>query len=263
MTRNPRNFNQVKKISLSLDAVDGIVFWTKNPLPMIGRLRELHEFTYYFQFSLTSYGRDIETNLPSKTNELLPTFKKLSDIIGADRVIWRYDPILINQKYTGDYHLRAFDKIAKELHEYTRKVTISFIDVDYRGVKSNMKELALLDFPLEEKLRLSSQFADIARSYGLAIDSCAGNIDLAQFGIERARCIDERLLGKLLGWNLSINKDKNQRLECGCVVSVDIGMYNTCKNGCRYCYANYNKGAVEGNCTKHNPQSPLLSGELT
>ena len=114
MTRNPRNFNQVKKISLSLDAVDGIVFWTKNPLPMIGRLRELHEFTYYFQFSLTSYGRDIETNLPSKTNELLPTFKKLSDIIGADRVIWRYDPILINQKYTGDYHLRAFDKIAKE-----------------------------------------------------------------------------------------------------------------------------------------------------
>ena len=262
MVRNPMNFNQVSKISLSHDIVDGIVFWTKNPLPMICRLDEIKAYTYYFQFTLTSYGRDIETNLPSKTDELLYTFKKLSDTIGADRIIWRYDPILINEKYTTDYHLRAFEKIAKELNKYTKKATISFIDVNYRGVKGNIKELALLDFPHDIKLGLSSQLADIAHSYGLAIDTCAENIDLMQFGIEHARCIDERLLGKLLGCNLNIDKDKNQRLECGCVASVDIGMYNTCKNGCRYCYANYSRGAVDGNCAKHNPLSPLLSGEI-
>ena len=262
MVRNPMNFHQVSKINLSLDVVDGIVFWTKNPLPMLARLGEIKDYTYYFQFTLTPYGKDIETNLPSKTEELLYTFKKLSDLIGADRIIWRYDPILINEKYTVDYHLRAFEKIAKELHKYTRKVTISFIDVDYRGVKGNLKELALSAFLDDIKTGLSSQLVDIARTYGLNMDTCAENIDLKQFGIERAHCIDERLLGNLLGYNLNIDKDKNQRLECGCATSVDIGLYNTCKNGCRYCYANYNRGAVDGNCAKHNSQSPLLSGEV-
>ena len=263
LSRNPMNFKQVSKIALAPDIVDGIVFWTKNPLPMLDRLGELEKrYMYYFQFTLTSYGKDIETGLPSKTNELLSTFKKLSGMIGADRVIWRYDPILINKKYTTDYHLRAFEKIANELYRHTRKVTVSFVDVNYRGVKGNIKELALLEFPHDAKLKLSSQLADIARSYGLAIDTCAENIDLMQFGIEHARCIDERLLGKLLGCNLNVLKDKNQRLECGCVASVDIGMYNTCKNGCRYCYANYSRGAVDGNCAKHNPKSALLSGEV-
>ena len=261
--RNPMNFHQISKISLAPDVVDGIIFWTKNPLPMLNRLGELKNFMYYFQFTLTSYGKGVETNLPSKTNDLLSAFKKLSAIIGSDRVIWRYDPILINENYTTDYHLRAFEKIASELHSYTHKVTISFIDVDYRGVKGNIKELALLDFPYDIKLDLSSKLADIAHNYGLTIDTCAEDIDLEQFGIEHARCIDERLLGKLLGCSLNIDKDKNQRLECGCVASVDIGMYNTCRNGCRYCYANYSRGAVDGNFSKHNPNSPLLSGELS
>ena len=263
MVRNPMNFHQVSKISLVPDIVDGIIFWTKNPLPMLNRFGELKDYMFYFQFTITSYGKDIEVNLPSKSEELLSAFKKLSSIIGADRVIWRYDPILINAKYTVDYHLRAFEKIAKELHQYTRRVTISFIDVNYRSIKGSIKELALLDFPYDIKFGLSSKLADIAQSYGLTIDTCAENINLTQFGVEHARCIDERLLGKLLGCSLDVDKDRSQRLECGCVASVDIGMYNTCKNGCRYCYANYSRGAVDGNHSKHNPQSPLLSGEVS
>jgi len=261
-TRNPMNFRQISRISLKPDVVDGIVFWTKNPLPMIDRLGELKNYMYYFQFTITPYGKDVEPNIPSKNDVILPTFKKLSEIIGADRVIWRYDPIFISEKYPMEYHVHAFGKIAEELHDFTRKVTISFIDTNYRGVKSNINELAMQNFLPTVQIELSSQLAEIARNHGLAIDTCAEEIDLEQLGIEHARCIDERLLGRLLECNLDIGKDKNQRLECGCITSIDIGMYNTCLNGCRYCYANYSRNTVDGNFAKHNPHSPLISGEV-
>jgi DNA repair photolyase len=256
------NFHRISKINLAPEVVDGIVFWTKNPLPMLDRLGELKDYMYYFQFTLTSYGKDVEPNLPSKPDVIISAFKKLSDLIGVERVIWRYDPILISAKYPSEYHINEFEKIAKELHDYTRKVTISFIDEDYRGVKGNTKELALLEFPPTAQMELSSQLAEVARSFGLSVDTCAEKIDLQQYGIEHARCIDDRLLAKLLDCRLNIEKDKTQRLECGCVASIDIGMYNTCKNGCRYCYANYSKNTVEGNFAKHNPCSALVSGEV-
>jgi hypothetical protein len=262
MVRNPMNFHQISKINLAPEVVDGIVFWTKNPLPMIDRLGELKDYMYYFQFTLTSYGKDVEPNLPNKPDVIISAFKKLSDLIGDDRVVWRYDPILISVKYPIEYHINAFEKIAKELHNYTRKVTISFIDENYLGVKGNIKELALQDFPPIIQESLSSKLAEIARSYGLAIDTCAEQIDLQKYGIEHARCIDDRLLASLLGCRLNIKKDKNQRLECGCATSIDVGMYNTCKNGCRYCYANYKRSIVDENFEKHNSLSPLISGEV-
>ena len=183
-------------------------------------------------------------------------------MIGADRVIWRYDPILINEKYTIDYHVRMFAKMAELLYAHTRKVTISFIDEDYRGVKSNLSQLALRQFPPTVQAELSSKLADIARSFRLSIDTCAEGLQLEQFGIEHARCIDDRLLSRLLGCRLDLQKDKSQRLECGCMASIDIGMYNTCRNGCRYCYANYSSETVEERYMKHNPLSPLLSGDI-
>jgi len=256
------NFRQVSRIKLTPDVVDGIVFWTKNPAPMLERLNELKDFMYYFQFTITPYGKDIESNLPSKNNEILSSFKKLSDLIGADRIIWRFDPILINNKYTTDYHVRAFKKIAEELHNYTRKVTISFVDVDYRGIKSNIKELALSDFSIEMQTQLAANLASIAHSFGLSIDTCAEKLNLQQFGIEHASCIDNRVFEKLLGYSLSVDKDKNQRLECSCISSIDIGMYNTCRNGCCYCYANYSQGNVANNYVKHNPLSPIISGDV-
>jgi DNA repair photolyase len=260
LVRNPMNYHQISRISLEPEVVDGIVFWTKNPLPMLDRLEELKEYMYYFQFTLTSYENDVEQNIPSKIESLIQTFKTLSSKIGADRVIWRYDPILINYKYSFDYHVRYYEKLAKELHNFTRKVTISFIDEEYRGVKDNIKELALLNFPIEIQRELSSRLAEIAHHYDLEIDTCAEHIDLDEFGIKHARCIDDRLFEKLLGCRLNVDKDKNQRLECGCVISIDVGMYNTCLNGCRYCYANYNRSTVEGNFRKHESSSPLLCG---
>ncbi|MDR3355785.1 MAG: DUF1848 domain-containing protein [Spirochaetaceae bacterium] len=154
------------------------------------------------------------------------------------------------------------EKIDAELHEFAGKVTISFVDEDCRGVKSNIKELALQPFPSETQAELSARLAEIAHGYGLTIDTCAEKTDLQQYGIEHARCIDDRLLSKLLSCRLNVDKDKTQRLECGCVASIDIGMYSTCRNGCCYCYANYSQNTVVGNFEKHNPLSPLISGEV-
>ncbi len=262
MVRNPMNPRQVSRIQLTHDVVDGIVFWTKNPIPMLDRLDELNEYMYYFQFTITPYARDIEPNIPSKPNDIINAFKRLSKMIGSNRVIWRYDPILISARYTFGYHVHAFNKIAEELNGYTKKVTISFIDEDYRGVKSNINELKLLDFPTSVQIELSARLAEIAHKNGMTIDTCAESINLQQFGIEYTKCIDDALLSTLLGCDLEVGKDKSQRLECGCVSSIDIGMYNTCKNGCQYCFANYNKKTVSGNFKMHNPMSPLISGEL-
>ena len=262
LVRNPVNTHQISRVELSPKVVDGIVFWTKNPLPMLDRLDELRDYNYYFQFTITPYGKDIEPNLPSKNDEILTTFKRLSNLIGPDRVIWRYDPILISERYSIDYHIRAFNKIADTLHDNTRKVTISFVDTEYRGVKNNIRDLALSEFPISDQVDIGARLAEIAHSYGLSIDTCAESIDLQQFGVEHARCIDGNLFEKLLGCPLNVGKDKSQRLECGCVASIDIGMYNTCLNGCRYCYANYSINTVVENYAKHDPLAPLISGEV-
>jgi hypothetical protein len=261
LARNPMNFHRISRISLAPEAVDGIVFWTKNPVPMLGKLGALREHMYYFQFTVTPYGKDIEPCLPSKRGVILPAFRELSGMLGADRVIWRYDPILINAKYTAEYHLRAFGEIAGELCGFTKKVTVSFIDADYRAVRSRGKELALTGFPPEAQIELLSRLADIACGRGLALDICAAQTDLSRYGVGRARCIDGELLSKLLGRRLDIGKAKAQRPGCGCAESVDVGAYNTCRNGCLYCYANYNRNAVAGNAAGHDPLSPLISGK--
>jgi len=262
LVRNPMNFRQISRISLAPDVVDGIVFWTKNPLPMLEHLNELKAYMYYFQFTITPYGKDIEPNIPIKKTDIVSVFKRISDVIGPDRVIWRYDPILLNMKYSWDYHVRAFEKIAAQLYAYTRKVTISFIDTDYRGVKSNMKDLALVRFLPEIQTELSLALAKVAHSYGLNIDTCAEKMDLQHLGINHARCIDDQLFEKILGCQINAAKDKSQRLECGCIASIDIGMYNTCYNACQYCYANYSPNSVRGNYARHDPSSPLLTGEI-
>jgi DNA repair photolyase len=261
LVRNPMNIHQISRVSLSPSFVDGIVFWTKNPIPMLGKLSLLEDYTYYFQFTITSYEKDIEPNIPSKSDALIPAFQRLSDTVGAYRVIWRYDPIMLSAKYTMNYHIRYFEKLAKLLSKYTKKCTVSFIDY-YRNTRRNLKELNLLDLSTEDKLQLGKSLSDIAHSYGLRIDTCAEEIDLRQFGIEHAHCVDNQLLGGLLGYELSLTKDKNQRPDCGCVSSIDIGMYDTCPSGCKYCYAKTSDNPVRANVEKHNPLSPLLCGEV-
>ena len=259
--RNPMNVHQISRINLSPEVVDGIVFWTKNPIPMLDKLEALKDYMYYFQFTLNSYGADVEKNIPSKDKVIVPAFQRLSDFIGPDRVIWRYDPIFLSKTYTADYHIHYFEKLAKRLSSYTKKCTISFLDF-YRNTEKNIAALSPTGFSAKQQEQLAKSIAEIAHSYGLRVDTCAEGIDLQQYGIEHARCIDDRLFGQLIQVPLKIKKDKNQRSECGCMESLDIGAYNTCRNGCRYCYANYNEMSVGANRGNHNPNSPLLIGEI-
>ena len=259
--RNPMNAHQISRVSLSPEVVDGIVFWTKNPTPMLDKLDALRDYMYYFQFTLNSYGTDVERNIPSKNNVIIPAFQRLSDLIGPGRVIWRYDPIFLSKTYTMNYHIRYFEELAKRLSPYTKKCTISFLDI-YRNTEKNLSALTPGRFSTQQQVQLAKNLAEIAHGYGLRVDTCAERIELRQYGIEHARCIDDRLLGQLIQHPLNVRKDKNQRSECGCVESLDIGAYNTCCNGCRYCYANYIEKAVETNRGKHDPDSPLLVGEV-
>lgn len=135
--RNPMNAHQISEIKITPDVVDCIVFWTKNPLPMMKRLNEIKDYNYYFQFTLTGYGNDVEVNLPNKKTEMIPVFQELSEKIGKQKVIWRYDPIFFSDRYTKEYHLKAFKSIAEALSGYTEKCVISFVDI-YPKNKKNM-----------------------------------------------------------------------------------------------------------------------------
>lgn len=259
--RNPMNIHQVSKINLSPDIVDCIVFWSKNPSPIINKLSKLREYMYYFQFTLNAYGKDFETGLPSISTRI-HTFQTLSSNIGKNRIIWRYDPIIINDTYSIDWHVKQFEYLANQLYEYTDKVTISFIDL-YTKISGNIKNKNIYELSYIQKEIIAGKFAEIAHSHNLRIDTCAEDIDLSAYGIDHARCIDDKLISNLLGCSLDIEKDKNQRLECGCIASIDLGLYNTCQNGCVYCYANHNSTVRQQNFQKYDPFSPLLCSQIT
>ena len=259
--RNPMNIHQISEIKITPDVVDCIVFWTKNPLPMIQRLDEIKDYKYYFQFTLTGYGKDVEANLPNKKTEMIPIFQKLSEKIGKQKVVWRYDPIFFSDRYTKEYHLKAFKSIAKALNGYTEKCVISFADI-YPKNKKNMDDLSSYELNDNELREFVRELSNIARDNNIEIGSCAEKIDLDDCGIVHNCCIDRQLIEKIVGCKLNISKDKYQRTECGCVESIEIGTYNTCKNGCAYCYANYSSKNVEENAAKYDPSSPLLCGKV-
>ena len=185
----------------------------------------------------------------------------MSKQIGKDRVIWRYDPILLNEKYTLDYHLTYFKMMADKLADYTEKCTISFIDI-YRNIQKNMSSLQICSPSTEQQEEIIAKFVGIANEHGIYIDTCAEKVNFDKYGGKHAHCIDRERLERIGKYKLDVDKDKNQRDECGCVSSIDIGSYNTCKNGCLYCYANFSKKSVVANHSKHNPNSPLLYGDI-
>lgn len=259
--RNPMNFRQVSRITLNPNVIDCIVFWTKNPAPMLPYLDEYRRYMYYFQFTLTGYGKDIEPGLPDKRRILIPAFCELADRIGRDRVIWRYDPIFLSDHYTLDYHVKAFTRIAEALAGRTRRVVISFFD-DYEKTKRNMKGINIQGLTKEKMRRLAHSFAVIAGRYGMEIQTCAEKIDLSEYGITHGACIDREYIEHLLGCRLRAGKDHGQRPECRCMESVEIGSYHTCRNGCRYCYANFSDGRVQARIRDFDVDSPILCGKM-
>ena len=287
--RNPMNHAQVCRVDLTVDNIEGIVFWTKDPLPIMDKLEELSNrgYSYYFQFTLTPYGlpyglernqreliggtkpeeklifsgKEIEPNLRDK-RDILHTFRQLSKQLGRDRVLWRYDPIILNETFTMEYHIRQFTSLCQQLAGYTNVCTISFVDL-YSKVSKRLKGQVIRELTAEEMHLLASELVGIAKSYDIELRACCEAIDLSRDGITPAACIDQEILEHISGHSIIARKDKSQRVGCGCVQSVDIGAYNTCRNGCIYCYANHSDGSIIKNYEKHDPTSPMMLGNLS
>ena len=258
---NPFNPKAVSRISLDPAVVDCIVFWTKNPAPMLPRLRELERYKYYFQFTLNPYGADVENRLPDLSRRI-ETFKRLSDAIGRDRVIWRYDPILTNGKYDVGFHCEAFARIACALRDHTAKCMLGFID-HYRHIRGALGELGVGPLRRDEIEVMAKSFVRALEPYPIALETCTVKVDLRHLGIPSGMCIDRGLVERIAGYPIAAKKDKNQRQVCNCIESIDVGTYETCLNGCAYCYAikgNYN--TAEYNRRRHDPDSPLMIGRV-
>lgn len=263
LTRNPFNHNQIRRVSLLQQDVEAIVFWTRNPTNLMPYLSELDEgaFNYYFQYTITGYPRSIERSVPNPYKSI-DNFKDLSSLVGARRVIWRYDPILLSNVLPLEEHKRLFQKIAGHLAGHTRRVVVSFSDF-YKKTEKNLRDVDGLIFSDIAKDRESLQeltvfMAKVATQYDMEIFTCAEEVEVDQIG--HGKCIDEALMQEVFGVSLSGEKDKGQREACGCIKSIDIGVYNTCLHGCSYCYATFSHERVISNKRAHDPDSPFLVG---
>lgn len=258
LTRNPMNHAQLSKISLSPDIVDCIVLWTKDAANMLPHLDELDRlgYRYYFQFTLTPYDRTLEANLRPKA-EIEDTFIELSKRIGRRRVVWRYDPIILNDTLDVEYHKTQFMRMCDKLSPYADTVTVSFVDM-YPKVKTQL----IRPITEDEIAALAAFIGKTSKKCGIRAVACSEKDDFTKYGIERSSCIDRERIEKIIGCRLSVKPDKNQREGCGCFESIDIGAYNTCSNGCVYCYANDSSATTARRHASHNPESELLIGSV-
>ncbi len=262
LIQNPYNNNRYSKAYLTPSDVDIIVFWTKNPIPFLTYLPEIDSlgYLYYFEFTLTPYGKETERNLPDK-ELLLDTFENLAQKLGKHRMVWRYDPIIMNETYTIDYHTEQFSYLANRLKHSTERCVISFVD-NYKNVMSRMGKDPAYLMTEQNISKLAEIFGRLSKENGLEIYTCAEKMNLEEYGIKHGACLDKGIVEKILGCNITGIKDKNQRPECLCLESIDIGTYNCCANGCNYCYALQNEKTALANLKKHNPLSPVLIGEV-
>ncbi len=259
--RNPIVKSNVSKIALNPQVIDFIVFWTKNPsLYFVDNLHFISDYNYYFQFTITPYDSSIEQDIVGK-QKVMDTFIELSKKIGKERIIWRYDPILLSEEYSIEKHVNFFEDMVKQLHPYTEKCIISFIDF-YKKTERNLSGTSVGVLDNKEIVEIASSFAKIANTYGIKLETCAEYVDFQYIGINHGRCIDNELVEKITGKMVLAKKDKNQRDKCLCIESIDIGEYNTCLHNCLYCYANYSREKVIENAKMHDKYSPLLIGNV-
>ena len=255
--RNPFNPKLVSRIYFS--DVDAIVFCTKNPTTILKYIDKIKQ-PILFHITLTPYKKDIEPNvLPKGT--IIESIKKLSKLIDKDNIYVRYDPIFISDKYNLDYHIKSFDSLCSKLNGYVKHIIISFMD-DYKNVRKNdyiikSKQITDLDYEI-----IGKNFSKIAECYNMTIQTCSEERNLVEYGFQKKDCISHELAFKLTGktdfksWKARNNKN------CKCIEMVDIGMYNTCKHYCKYCYANYDEKNIENNFKLHDKNSSLLIGYL-
>lgn len=259
LTRNPLFPNKVTRYELSPDKIDLVMFCSKNYAPILPRLKEItNKYRTYFHYTITAYGRDVEPNVPD-IDTSIETLIKLSLTVGRQRVAWRYDPVLLTEKYTVEKHFETFEYMAKRLAPYIDRCIFSFVEPN-KKLERNMSEL--IQLTEADKLRLAEGLGKIAGKDGILIQTCGTNGDYSKYGIRASGCATLEILGRANGCEFKEVKHKGLREGCHCIESRDVGAYDSCPNGCRYCYANNDMARVRENYKKHNPKSPLLIGEL-
>ena len=251
--RNPFNPKLVNRINFS--DVDLILFCTKNPIPILNDLNKI-KIPYLFQITITPYKRDIEPNVPSK-KEVIEAVKKISQAIGKENVSVRYDPIFLSEKYNIDYHIKAFKKLCMLLNGYVETIIVSFLD-EYKNVLKNKNVLQYREFTEEDYKIIGKNFSKIAKLNNMKVQTCFEDRNLTEYGFTKGECLSHELAYRLTGKKYKSWKAR----KCNCVEMVDIGVYNSCKHFCKYCYANYDEKIVNNNFKNHDVNSSLLIGNV-
>ncbi|MFH1137217.1 MAG: DUF1848 domain-containing protein [Pseudomonadota bacterium] len=264
---NPFNPKQIRRVSLAPGDVSGLVFWTRNPEPLLTGLDELDRrgFPYYFLFTITGLPRILEKNTlpPDRAAEI---FRRLSTRLGPGRVVWRFDPVIITDVSPPGAILENFTVLAERLSGSTDRVIFSFAEI-YRKVKKNLDRLEReegvrcrdLAASPGEMTDLAGKLAEVAAARGLRLQACCPQVDLTPAGLVPGKCVDPALLPGLTPEDFP--RDKTQRPGCNCVASADIGQYDSCLHGCVYCYAVKNPEAALANRKRHDPDSPFMLGK--
>lgn len=259
-TRNPAYPTTVQKIILDHEHIDAIMFTSKNFAPGIELIKKLDkEYPCLYHYTITGYDKDIEPGVPDILTSM-KTLKELSGIVGKEKVFWRYDPVMLTDKYTLAYHNNMFSVMSSFLSPYINRCIYSYVNL-YEKVKRHMPELE--PWTDEKKIDIAKKFGILGNRYNVKIQTCNCNLDLTEYGIGKSGCITKEIINNVLDLNVKDLKP-NGSLGCGyCYPVVNIGEYNTCMNKCKYCYASSDFDACEKNFAKHNPNSPYLIGNGT
>ncbi len=258
-SRNPLFTNNVSKISLKPEDVDCLMFCSKNYKPMLKYMKEINEkYRIICHYTITAYGKDVEPNVPS-IDESINTLIELSKIVGKEKILWRYDPILLTKKYTIEKHLETFEYMANQISPYVQRCIFSFVEM-YKKLEYNMPEIILLTS--DEKIKIAKEIGKIAKKYNLYVQTCGTDENYEKYGIHISGCTTTEILEQANHVKYKNIKAKGMRKGCHCIPSRDIGAYDTCLNGCKYCYANKRPDLAKENVKIHDKNSPLLLGNI-
>lgn len=260
--RNPFNAAQVSRVSLAPEDVDAIVFWTRDPRPLLPRLPELAAMGHqpFFLYTLLDNPKALDPKCP-EPDISLATFAALSEAFPG-RVAWRYDPVVITEQTPPDWHRRTFERLVGRLEGCTDRVMVSLME-PYRKIAGRMAALekegyGLLTPDTETIVRLLVDLRDMAAARGMTLYTCCQPEVFEAAGITPGRCIDPDWIESRIGTRLAADKDPNQRPRCGCAPSKDIGAYDRCLFGCRYCYATSSFERARNNYARHDSDGVCL-----
>ena len=258
-SRNPFARENVYKLSLKPEDVDCLLFCSKNYQPILKHIGDIDEkYNILCNYTITAYGKDIEPKVPS-INQSIKTLKRLSDIVGVNKILWRYDPILLTEKYTVEKHLETFEYMAEKISPLVYRCIFSFVDM-YKKVEENMPEI--IPFTDEDKVKLLKGIGEISKKYNLYTQTCATNESYERYGIHAAGCTTREILEQAHNVVYKNVKGTGIRENCHCIPSRDIGAYNSCLSECKYCYANRKPDIPKKVIKMHDEKSPLLLGQL-